>query len=349
MLDLLELEHDNLRAALAHSLTDPDPEPGLRLCVALWWFWLFSGYAIEGVEALTALLDRDDTQAPDLSRGRALSTLAGLLADSDNETAGARSEEALAIGRAQGDGALTVDALSMLSWVRYRQGDLAGALALADEGLTIARALSHAYLTARLLNNRGAALNEQGDTAGAIACYREARDLCRRTGNRIQANWVLSNLAYCQLTAGDLAGARANLTEALAAPHTGRYNRSEGFAGFNLGLVELLDDNLDEAHDLFAKTLTAARSIGDAGSIADALFGLALTTTRDPERAAVLHGAADADQALLGNGARTPRSRPARGRPGPTARHPRRRATIRREVRGRAQPASGRRNHARAR
>ena len=174
------------------------------------------------------------------------------------------------------------------------------------------------YLTARLLNNRGAALNEQGDTAGAIVCYREARDLCRRTGNRIQANWVLSNLAYCQITAGDLSGARANLTEALAAPQTGRYNRSEGFAGFNLGLVELLDDNLDAAHDLFAKTLTAARSIGDAASIADALFGLALTTTRDPRRAAVLHGAADADRALLGNGARTPRSRSARGRPDPT-------------------------------
>jgi predicted ATPase/class 3 adenylate cyclase/Tfp pilus assembly protein PilF len=300
-LDRLELEHDNLRAALAYSLPDRDPEPGLRLAVALWWFWLFSGYAIEGVEALTALLARADTQTPNLSRGRALVTLAGLLADSDNETAGARSEEALAIGRAEHDDALTVDALSMLSWVRYRQGDLDGSLELAHAGLAIARTLGDDYLVARLLNNRGAALNEQGDSAAAQACYEEARTLFRQSGNRIQASWVLSNLGYCRLSDGDFVAARAHLTEALAAPRTGRYNRSEGFAAFNLGLVELLDHNLAAAHELFARTVRTGRSIGDPASVADGLFGLALTTTpRDAGRAATIHGAADAARDELG-------------------------------------------------
>jgi predicted ATPase/DNA-binding SARP family transcriptional activator len=59
--DRLEVELDNIRAALAWSLEsagDPggSPEPGLRLASALWWFWHGRGHAVEGLRWLERLL-----------------------------------------------------------------------------------------------------------------------------------------------------------------------------------------------------------------------------------------------------------------------------------------------------
>jgi predicted ATPase/DNA-binding SARP family transcriptional activator len=65
----LDLERDNLRAALASALAD-DPQVGLRLAVALWRFWLMRGYLAEGYRWLDAAL----AAAPEHTavRGRAL-------------------------------------------------------------------------------------------------------------------------------------------------------------------------------------------------------------------------------------------------------------------------------------
>ena len=40
-LDRLQLEFDNLRAAISTSLQDPDPATGMRLGRALCYFWLY--------------------------------------------------------------------------------------------------------------------------------------------------------------------------------------------------------------------------------------------------------------------------------------------------------------------
>ena len=47
-LDRLDAELGNLRAAIAFSLTQPDPEPGLRLAASLLVFWRLRGHAAEG-------------------------------------------------------------------------------------------------------------------------------------------------------------------------------------------------------------------------------------------------------------------------------------------------------------
>ncbi len=70
----LDLERDNLRAALASALVD-DPQAGLRLAVALWRFWLMRGYLAEGYRWLTASL----TAAPAQTAVRARALLAACL------------------------------------------------------------------------------------------------------------------------------------------------------------------------------------------------------------------------------------------------------------------------------
>ncbi|MDQ5851887.1 MAG: adenylate/guanylate cyclase domain-containing protein, partial [Chloroflexota bacterium] len=55
-LEQLEMEHDNLRAALRWSLNRGEVEVGLRLGAALWRLWHMRGYVSEGREWLEKLL-----------------------------------------------------------------------------------------------------------------------------------------------------------------------------------------------------------------------------------------------------------------------------------------------------
>src|SRR5215813_2013453 len=72
-LDRLEVEFDNVRAALAFSLADPgSAEPGLRLAAGLRWFCNMRGHGGEVFEALNVLLQRPDARMPTRSRARAL-------------------------------------------------------------------------------------------------------------------------------------------------------------------------------------------------------------------------------------------------------------------------------------
>ena len=64
-LDQLEVEFDNIRAALAFSIADPDgTEPGLRLATGLRWFCNMRGRGGEILEALSVLLGRPDAPVP---------------------------------------------------------------------------------------------------------------------------------------------------------------------------------------------------------------------------------------------------------------------------------------------
>jgi predicted ATPase len=70
----LDLERDNLRAALASALA-AEPQAGLRLAVGLWRFWLMRGYLAEGYRWLDAAL----AAAPERTADRARALLAACL------------------------------------------------------------------------------------------------------------------------------------------------------------------------------------------------------------------------------------------------------------------------------
>ena len=60
----VEIEHDNLRAALEWSLSGGELEPGLRIVGALWEFWMDRGYAPEGQSQAERFLARAEAAAP---------------------------------------------------------------------------------------------------------------------------------------------------------------------------------------------------------------------------------------------------------------------------------------------
>ena len=64
----VEVELDNLRAALASGLRD-DPRCALRTAVALWHLWMRRGYFTEGSRLLDAALAADPAPTPLRARG----------------------------------------------------------------------------------------------------------------------------------------------------------------------------------------------------------------------------------------------------------------------------------------
>jgi predicted ATPase/DNA-binding CsgD family transcriptional regulator len=302
-LDVLDAELGNLRAAIAFSLTQPDPEPGLRLASSLGTYWKIRGHAAEAGVVLRALLDRPAAQAPTLPRARALLAAADLVEQTgEYAAADGYSEEGLAIARAAGDAHLTADLLDEQAWLLLRQGQ-PGAMALIESGLGLARRLGDTPLTAKLLRDRAIATLAEGDPAGAARDAGQAVQLFRRIGDRLQIGAMLGNLGYYEMQAGDLDAAHRDLTEALSVARELNDRSGITHQTFNLGLAEYLAGSPDTAQTLFTESIDLARRTGKRSSTAYALIGLALAGHRgtDPGWSARVHGAADQALADLGH------------------------------------------------
>ena len=305
-LDRLEVEFDNIRAALAFSVADPgSAEPGLRLAAGLHRFCVMRGHGGEVLEALNVLLERPNAQPPAQVRARALTVGCHLLDYFGNDPAPPwMVSEALEIARGLADDAVAADALSQLCWLSFEHGDLPAALAQIDEAVLMARAAGDPRLIAYVVGRRAVFESEAGDLDAAFADNQEVISLSRVAGDNYRLAVTLANLGFDEHAAGDLGAARVHLHEAstLADRH-GYQNLSTGLRQ-NLGLVDLIDADPCAARRNFLDSLRTARITGVKAYVHGALLGLALAAGADgdPSVAATLHGAADEHYEQAGRG-----------------------------------------------
>jgi len=303
-LDRLDAELGNLRSAIAVSLAQAEPEPGIRLAAALRVYWRVRGHAAEGADVLQALLAAPAAAAATLPRARALAAAANLLQQTGGYAIAADyCQEALAIARAVGDEPLVADLLHQRAWILMRQGQPGAARPLIEQGLGLARRLGEPDLTGLLVSARAAAKYAAGDPEDAARDAAEALRLFRQAGDRQEAGVMLCNLGYNELSAGDLDAARRHLVESLDIARALNARSDIVYETFNLGLAEYLDGSPSAAEALFAESLDLARRTGRKVHMAYALIGLALVGRggTDPGWSARLHGAADQALADLGH------------------------------------------------
>ena len=296
-LDRLEVEFDNIRAALAFSVADPDStEPGLRLATGLRWFCSMRGHGGEVLEALDILLERPDAQLPTRARARALTASCHLLNHfSDDSAIPSIADEAIGIARGLADDAVTADALSQLCWFRFEHGDLPAARARIDEAVDLAQTTGDPRLIAEILGRRAVFKGDAGDLDAAFADQEEALTLSRAAGDNYRVTTTLANLGVYERAAGKLRAARAHLQEAsMLADNVGYPNISVGLRQ-QLGFVSLIDAEPRNARRHFTDSLDTARITGVRSYVHAALLGLALAAgaDSDPAVAATMHGAAD--------------------------------------------------------
>jgi predicted ATPase/class 3 adenylate cyclase/DNA-binding CsgD family transcriptional regulator len=296
-LDSIEAEFDNIRAALAFSIADPDSaEPGLRLAARLRTFVFSRGHSGEVIEALGALLGRPDARQPTLYLARALITNCKLLTHFDRRPdIPSMAAEAITIASSLGDDALASDALAALNWFSFLQGDLPAALARSDEAVALARAGGNSVQLVVALGHRAVFTAESGELDASLADYQEVLSLSRASGDNYTLAVTLVNLGVDQVVAGEFPTALAYLQDALRVADAHGYQHLSAAAEMNLGFAYLMNGDAASARRLLVGVLDRARATSETTWVHGTLLGLALAAgaDADPAVAATLHGAAD--------------------------------------------------------
>ncbi len=212
-LDLLELEHDNLRAALDH-LSATDASTALRLANRLSGFWSIRGYFSEGRRRLAALRDL----VPDHDREwlDALTCEAWLATDQgDRQAALPLLEQAVEGARAAGDQVREAEALLCRGRIRGITGDPAGFSDDIERSLELREASGDPAGLAGALWLAGAAAHFQGDGLLAIQRLERSVALSAEVGLSVIGARARQLLGVVRLDNDDLSGAEEDLAKAL--------------------------------------------------------------------------------------------------------------------------------------
>ena len=192
--DRLEIEHDNLRAALDWACERREAETALGISGALAEFWRMEGHLSEGRVWLERALALAGDQP---SAGRALCLRgAGVLtqAQGDNDEAIARLTEALGDWRVLGDWRRTAQTLVPLAGIATARGDYAEALELNQQALRLFEAIDDRPGVAGTLNQLGIIAADQGEYTRARGLYERSSALYDLIGDQHGSARVRNNL-----------------------------------------------------------------------------------------------------------------------------------------------------------
>jgi predicted ATPase len=293
-LERLELEHDNLRAALDWAIKRGDVGIGLRLAVALELFWHRRSYLTEARERLAAVLALPDPSEPGagtsaplrLLRARALRN-AGAQAwrQGDYEPARTLLEESLALQRTLDDPRGVATALSTLGAVVFSQGDFDASREFGTQALAIVRELGSPRSVAVELHNLANVARAQSDYQTATPLYAESLALSRELGDRYDVAYCLHGLglvAYCQ---GEWGSARGYYDECLAIRREIGDRVGMSMALYTLGILARDQGDYGAARDCFEESLALRRELGDKRGIALSLYGLGTLASQEGDEA----------------------------------------------------------------
>lgn len=308
----LDIEHDNLRAALGFSLEATEVGGAeLRLCGALCRFWAHRGHAREGRQWCVAALARTANQPGTHFRLKALhasGTLAWRLGDIT--VARSQLEHALVLSRELGDRVGEGRALSNLGGIAIHQADDVSAQAFLEQAAAIHQATGNRAMEARVLNNVAALAVTRGHLLEAQAAAERSLALSRELNNPMEEATSLSHLGFLAQRRGEFAQARALHERALATAREFGVREFELELVRHLGEIALAQGDLTLARTHFRSALATSKEIGNQHEIVLCLEAVALLMTRSGahEKAAHLYGAADALRQSIAT-PRTPDSR----------------------------------------
>lgn len=254
-LNVLEHEHDNMRAVLRTAIRLGDATLELRLASRLTRFWEYHAHLTEGQRWLEGALSRAAGIDPAL-RADGLEGAAILaLAQGELKRATAQMEECVEIRRGLGDPSRLGGSLRYLALIRLDRGDTDTTKELLDQALALQREAGNDGEVATVLSNIGILAIHDGEWGRAAELHQQSLELFARAGDT-------------------LGMARAML---------------------NLSDVRLHTRELDEARDLLEQSLKMFEQLGmrwDMAYVIENLGGVAAYAGR-PEDAARLIGAAD--------------------------------------------------------
>jgi tetratricopeptide (TPR) repeat protein len=250
----LEIEQENLRAALHWLMENDETELALRLAGSIWRYWQRQGHLGEG----RRWLEKGLAKGKDVSKD------------------------------------VKANALWAAIWLAYHQGDYVRASEESAEYLTLAREMGDDLGLRNALTGLGVTSVAQGRYDEGVAYLRESLEICRRIGKNWHLGTSLLNLGRTVMHMGDNQEAVLLLEEALAVyrelGNKAFVARTEGY----LGYAALLRSDYVLAMNYFRQSLRKFSDLHERMGIAEGLEGLAavFAVTDRADRTARLSAAA---------------------------------------------------------
>jgi DNA-binding SARP family transcriptional activator len=306
----IEIEHDNVRAALGWAIEAGEHELAGRLAGGLWRFWWMRGYVREGRAWLERIVgdgatERARAALPAPIRAKALNAL-GALAEEQADFAHAAGwyTSSLALYRALADGPGIAAALNNLGGVRYKQGEFGSAAECFEESAALAREQGDRYGTGVALHNlAGVIYDSGGDLERAGALLEETLAIWDEIGLPQGTATTLSSLGQMALIRGDHAGAARWFAQSLATLRDIGDNRSISLSLVGLGRASHRLGDQAGATTSYHEALALRHEIGDKLGVAECCEGLGEVALAcgDASRTLRLYGGAASIRAAIGS------------------------------------------------
>jgi predicted ATPase len=300
---LVEVEHNNCRAALDWLARSGNAEWGLRLGAALFQFWETREHLTEGRDRLQKLLKLDGASARSNARVRVLFA-AGALATEQGDHRAARTllEESLQIARELNDTRGVGIALNALAATARDDGEMSTARSLFEESLVVWRGLNDRAMVARALSNVASVVKSQRDYALARTLHEESRVIFEELGDSTGMAWSLNYQGDVAQEQGEVSVARELYEHSLSIFR--KLGDKWGVAGCLMDLGNLARDAGDEkkSRAQYAESMKLFQELGQKRGMARLLDCLACSAAlqSQPERALRLAGSAAAMRRVLG-------------------------------------------------
>lgn len=258
----LNIERNNLRAALDWAVKISDVEVGLYLSGRLRYLWERFDVQ-EGIRWLTEFTQKPKSNNYPLAKAKALLThgwfLIWLLKYSEARVV---AQECLAIYRAQKDQRGEIDGLVLLARCMFQLTDLEQSLEVALQALALSRSLGDKYREAQLLMR-------VGECRWQLTTYRDFTYIEQAIHlNRELKNW--SGLAGCTVEAGRWVLLNGNLqvAEKYADEAMSLFRQLENKRGLSMALeiygrIALARGDSEKAHTFLRESVEIRQEVGE--------------------------------------------------------------------------------------
>lgn len=264
-LEQLEVEHDNLRAALQWSLENDPTGMAWRFAGALGAFWRKRGYLREGSASIERLLGHGQSVSPEL-KVKAMAPAAWLARDlGDYRRAISLQEESLQVFRSIGDKLGAAEILIQRGVLGIYQNDFASAITFLEESLSLYQEADsrRGCALASLFLAHAAMFNMQWDE--------RARARCDQALVFFQASEDATEEAHAHIVLGSAfqifdreeTSARKHLEEAVRICRNAGDKRQLGWSTMALSCILFLQGKWEEAWDVNRKALKLAVDLGE--------------------------------------------------------------------------------------
>jgi predicted ATPase/class 3 adenylate cyclase/DNA-binding CsgD family transcriptional regulator len=278
LLERLEQEHDNLRAAMQWFTSHAEEEKAmaLRLGGALYSFWFVRAHFSEGRDFLERALPQSDEVAAPV-RAKALYTASQLHdALGSLDRAEELYEQSLALYRELGDTRGVASCLHLLADIAWGRGNLSVARSQGEESLMLFREVGDKRSIAYLLYHLGSLAVEQGEYARGHNLLNESLTISRELGDtRIIALSLFKLALLYRLSGDDLAQAHTLLDESVALSKEVGDKESIANCLYLQGMLALDEGDMASAHSRVEQALALYPEMKQRQSTTLSLYALA--------------------------------------------------------------------------